>query len=93
MMEHTRRTPAAATETFYPDRDTYLEQQYPDTNYYDSSALAVRSKATDLNKRTIIHFDISKIPSGATIDSAKLHLYLSQAGVAPIWIEHTIFID
>ena len=68
-------TPAAATtETFSADRDVCLCEMNPNSCFGSAPWIAVVSEI-DGNWRDIVHFDLSSIPSGATIESATLHLY------------------
>jgi hypothetical protein len=71
-------TPAsAATETFSPDADSGLDENAPTTRAGDYDWMQVMTRATNRNRRCIIHFDLSSLPSGASIDSATLYLYIA----------------
>jgi len=70
--------------TLQPDaaagKDAYLNEPTPDTNYGGGS---VQMKGIVNSKRhSILEFDISSIPAGATIDSATL--FLSEQGGAQL---------
>ncbi len=69
---------ADTISVFNPDADTYIYTAHPDTNYGNETSL----KATgDRASKVLLHFDLSSIPSGATIVDAKLEVYIdSQAG-------------
>jgi hypothetical protein len=60
---------------FQASADTYADQENPDSSHGASEVLKVRSLGSK-NARTYIFFDISTIPPGATVLSAKLNLYL-----------------
>ena len=80
---------AATTTTISPDKDSFIWQlsAFADRNYGIDPQLSVASQYAaspgpgELNKRTLIQFDLSSIPPGATIDSATLHLFMH---VAPL---------
>ncbi len=64
--------------------DTWLNQSSPGTNYDGDVYDCVRSLTSSGNRRTILKFNISSIPSGSTISSATLSLYYSsKAGDTP----------
>ena len=67
---------AATTTTISPDKDAYIRDysSYVNKNYGDTTPLWVYGR-DGKNRRALIHFDLSSIPSGATIGSATLHLY------------------
>ena len=65
---------SATTVTPLSDADTHMLQNQPDDTHGDLDHLYVLSRAGDKNRRALIHFDLSSIPSGATIESATLHL-------------------
>jgi len=62
---------------FQASADTYIDQEDPDNNYGSSEYLKVRSLASK-NARTYVFFNLSTIPPGASVLSAKLSLYLSK---------------
>jgi hypothetical protein len=66
---------AATTVTISPsDNDCSIREGQPNTPY-DTTVISVCSEEEE-NNRGLIHFDLSSIPSGATIDSATLYLYM-----------------
>lgn len=64
---------AQTTITLNPTKDTYLNRALRGTNYGTDNTMNVR-RYSNLQQRTIIEFDISSIPAGATIISAELRL-------------------
>ena len=56
--------------------DSYVESSTPTTNYGTSTKLKVDPKAISI-KRSLVSFDLSKIPAGQVIVQATLSLYLS----------------
>ncbi len=69
----------AATANISASKDTYLDQKSTNANdnYGGAHSLYIRSQSGDKNKRTLIGFDISSLPAGATIQSATLKLYVN----------------
>jgi len=57
-----------------PQADSYVRQDYSGSNYGTSTALCTDPR-TSYVRRTWIRFDLSSIPAGAIITSAKLKLY------------------
>jgi len=57
-----------------PTDDSYIRENYPNNNYGSDSALYLRDR-DGYTYRIYIRFDLSSIPSGATINTAKLRLY------------------
>ncbi|MGC8831261.1 MAG: DNRLRE domain-containing protein [Thermoproteota archaeon] len=62
---------------FQASDDTYIDQENPDASYGSSEYLKVRSLASK-NARTCVFFNLSTVPPGASVLSAKLFLYLSK---------------
>lgn len=66
---------SAATEKLSPDADTSNYESIPDANgdtIHDY--LYVFSRTGSMNRRSLIHFDVSSVPPGATVESAKLYM-------------------
>jgi len=57
-----------------PTDDSFVAEDSPDSNYGSSTYLAITDRDTAI-ARVFIRFDLSSIPSGATIDLAKVRLY------------------
>ena len=69
---------ADTISVFNPDADTYIYSSHPDTNY--GTATSMKAAGYGASK-VLMHFDLSSIPSSATIIDAKLEVYIdSQAG-------------
>jgi hypothetical protein len=65
------------TDTIYIDKDATVSSAYPETNYGDSEffeSYLYNGKISE-RKRSYMQFDISGIPAGAQIYSARLHLF------------------
>ncbi|MEA2055031.1 MAG: DNRLRE domain-containing protein [Candidatus Thermoplasmatota archaeon] len=60
--------------TKYPTDDTFARSWKPSTVYGGSTYFTVNPRTQDIC-RTYIKFDLSSIPSGATVSSAKLRMY------------------
>jgi hypothetical protein len=69
----------ATTETFSPDADTHILQTSVDANLGTYVYMYAMSYSPDKNRRSLIHFDVSSLPSDATIESAKLYLCIWSA--------------
>ena len=75
----------ADTVTLNPNQDSFVRQDSGgNDNYGSSSDLRVRSNgrfywSEQRNNRTYVQFDLSSIPSGSTINSAELRLYMYDA--------------
>lgn len=71
-----------ATLTIQPsDIDTFLDQLSPNSNRGTYNYISVQSDATNL-ARSVLKFDFSALPAGATISAATLSLYAYNAGSA-----------
>ncbi len=79
--------PMATSTTFYAVADATVRSTSPDTNYGAEDALELSYNAIETPASqvvTLLRFDVSSIPSNATIDSATLRLYQSgYAGTNP----------
>jgi PKD repeat protein len=63
------------------DGDTHINQRSPGASADGEDYMLVRTWASrNQNYRSAVHFDLSSIPSGATITTATLHLYLYDMG-------------
>ncbi len=60
--------------TFWPTDDAQIYQKYPDSNYGGLTWVAVQS-ATSENCRGLLRFDLSNIPPGAKVISARVYLF------------------
>jgi hypothetical protein len=74
-------------------QDTYVASKFPNTNYGQATSLRTGFNASGWSpagaQRTFYQFDISSIPSGATIDRADLRFYqylVSPAGASSMEI-------
>jgi len=63
---------ASETTKIYPLADSRVKHTTPNTNYGDSDILGVRWGA--VCERSFLRFSLTSIPSGSTINSAKLYL-------------------
>jgi signal peptidase I len=59
------------TQTIDPDRDSYVDQAFPDANNGTKASLSVHSVTTQ-NRRTLVHFALPAKPSGCSVTSATL---------------------
>jgi hypothetical protein len=62
-----------------PVADSYVSPDYPNTNYGTETKL-IEGKKNNAKYFTYLKFDLSSIPSGNAIFSAKLHLYAYEVG-------------
>jgi len=74
--------PAAApvpegTATFYATMDAWVDEGAPNANHGGDSFLDVALTDKGNHSRTLIQFDVSGLPAGATVDSATLWLDLT----------------
>lgn len=71
----------SVTRTLQPSSaDAYVDEKNPDTNYGSNAVMDVGTK-TGNRLHSLVQFDISSlpIPTGSTVNSANLSLYLSVA--------------
>lgn len=61
----------------YPSDDSYVDANAPDTNYGTETDLFIQ--AVSYSKYIFLKFSLSAIPSGSTINSAILYLYMYYA--------------
>jgi len=66
--------PDPATTISPPTDDAYIDESVPDANRGSRDDLEIDDKSGEV-KRIFIRFDLSGIPSGATINLAKVRLY------------------
>jgi hypothetical protein len=65
---------ASTTITFNPIRDSYIDSDFPTANYGSEWFVAVGLYEPGRILRALVQFDVSSIPSNATIESAWLRL-------------------
>jgi large repetitive protein len=92
----------APSVTAAPDRDAWVLQSAPTSNFGTDSILKVDSKSGNSNARALVRFALPTIPAGCQITGATLRLYSSsykegrtlQAvrlnGSTPVWVESAI---
>ncbi|MFH0982385.1 MAG: DNRLRE domain-containing protein [Planctomycetota bacterium] len=72
------------TDTFYPIADAFVRSDLPTTSFGDADFLEVGWwPAADNEARTYIKFNVSSIPSNATILTATLQVWCIAMGVQP----------
>ena len=83
----------SAPPAFSADADSWVNESLPAANYGDSTTLRV-GRLADLRAafdvQTLLHFDLSNVPAGSEVISAKLELYQTGASGAErylIWPE------
>lgn len=74
--------------TVNPTSDTYLRSDYPTTNYDTTTALTLRYSDYSWNARPLLYFDLSSIPSYATVSAATLTLYIESRGNSTTLVEN-----
>jgi len=72
---------AVPTEvTISANADTYVDSGKPDINHGGAANLYVSLYGSPVNiQQTLVQFSLAAIPAGATIDTARLELYLNSA--------------
>jgi len=71
------------TVSLTPVADTYIYSAAPATNYGAAPTLYVGSQSTSATGRALFRFDLSMIPGGATVLSARFQAYLVQTSSSP----------
>jgi hypothetical protein len=61
--------------TLNPTIDTWIEENSPDTSYGSDDQLQTGANAQWKYYRSLLQFDVSSVPAGATVTSATLRLY------------------
>lgn len=79
------RTPV--TVVLAPVADTYVYSAAPTTNYGAAATLYVGSQSASAVGRALFRFDLSGIPSGATVQSAVFQAYLAQTSASPALLD------
>jgi hypothetical protein len=76
--------PPGTTFSFGPVADTYVSQASPGSNYAANSQLqAVGGGSSNSSAKQIyIRFDVSGLPAGASVSSARLRLYVTNASTS-----------
>src|SRR5437870_2600824 len=62
------------TDTIYASTDSYLDEGNATTNYETNASLVVRAN-TGGRQRSVFYFDLSYLPSSATITAVSIQLY------------------
>ena len=75
--------PNAGLVTLYASEDAFVAQGTPATNFGSDTTLNVSHDEFAQERLALLQFDISTIPAGATINSAKLRLNLVSAAAFP----------
>gem|GEM_PF-2448643 len=63
-----------------PVADTWVNEASATTNYGTATTMSVQTRSGQ-NRRVLVQFDVSAIPSGTTVSNATLYLYMSTAPV------------
>lgn len=90
------------TFDYSPIADSFVDEHSPTGNHGTESDLKIKSKSSDDNRRSVIRFD-SRFPSGTTIATSSLRLFMSDAPSASriynasrlsgSWIESSTTVD
>jgi len=80
-------SPVSTVVHFLPTGDTYGNEDFPDTSYGESAELIVARRTEFLTlRRVFLQFDLSGIPSGASVVSATLRLYHTAGSGPPVLV-------
>ncbi len=86
-------------QTVKANRDAYVDQNVPGSNFGGVNDLFVRSQNNSRNKRSFVGFNLPATPSGCSVTAAKLRLYaisaasgrtIQVARASGAWVEGTI---
>jgi Ca2+-binding RTX toxin-like protein len=69
--------------TIYADADSYLDESNPSTNFGTATTLGVREKQNN-SFRSLLHYNLSTIPGGTTINSATAYFYVTTKDFNPV---------
>ncbi|KKU09976.1 MAG: Cartilage oligomeric matrix protein [Parcubacteria group bacterium GW2011_GWA1_45_7] len=91
------------TAIIYSIKDSYVKAENGDGNYGTEKIMKVRNKSGANQWRSLVAFDLSSIPSGSTVTSAQLEIYLDKAPndlrtyqlyrITGTWVEGTVTWD
>lgn len=76
-------TPAPEVVVFSPVADAFVWSTSPTTNYGDVGSVYAGSTSSDSMRRALFHFDLSSMPAGATVLTAKFRAYLTETSSSP----------
>lgn len=72
----TPNDPDAPNTNFWMSQDTYIASGKPDTNYGSATNLGIGySNTGNQAMRILLQYNLSGIPTGATVNSAKVYIY------------------
>ncbi|UCF80540.1 MAG: DNRLRE domain-containing protein [Acidobacteriota bacterium] len=82
-------------------QDSYVDRANTKVNYGTDPTMSVGRAGNNTQTRSLVQFDLSSIPAGATINSAQLELYAEAAGtdaaavqelydITEAWVETTV---
>lgn len=81
----------ADSSTLSVSRDAHIQEDDPTANFGSANDLKVRSKSEGNNRRALVEFDLSAIPSGAFIESATLRVFMNNApGISRTYEVHRL---
>ena len=69
-------TVSAATVTVY---DTYLRQDSATTNFGNEITMHVQSRSGSRNRRAVVEFDLTSIPTTAAVKTSRMNLFMTSA--------------
>lgn len=68
-------TPSAPNTNFWLSQDTYIASNFPTNNYGSASNLAIGYSSGPGAMRMLLQFNLSGIPTNATVNSAVVNIY------------------